>query len=523
MNLKFQRGSLEILGILILLLLVTGCQQFAAEVKLTPEPTKTETLLLETATAVPSPSSSPQPNTLDLYRPGLTTAAQASLDALPHATTYEINLQVDFDAGTVTSNQVIDYTNDENEALDAVYFHLFPNLLGGSIEVSNVTVDGKSVEPVLEEAFDSVMRVPLATPLAPGESVTMAMDFVTAVPHQLARNYGVFAQVDDIMALSHFYPMVAVYDDEGWNITPASEQGDATYSDAAFYHVTVTADDEQVVVGSGVALSETSADGQQTIELAIGPARDFYLAISPRYEVVSRTVGETTINSYAPAEFMAGAEDAAAFATDALRLFNERFEPYPYTELDIVATSTLALGIEYPGIIAITLHEYDPDDPVNPNVPNQIYMETTTAHEVAHQWFYNMVGNDQLDEPWLDEALAQYATYLYYLDMHGQDAADEYKGSWNGRFSRVDNEPIPIGLPVSAYQGAEYSAIIYGRGSLFVEALAREMEQATFDAFLADYVSQYQWRIVSTETFRQLAETHCQCNLENLFEKWVYK
>ncbi|MCZ7528418.1 MAG: M1 family aminopeptidase [Acidimicrobiia bacterium] len=248
-------------------------------------------------------------------------------------------------------------------------------------------------------------------------------------------------------------------------LPPASEQGDATYSDAAFYHVTVTADDEQVVVGSGVALSETSADGQQTIELAIGPARDFYLAISPRYEVVSRTVGETTINSYAPAEFMAGAEDAAAFATDALRLFNERFEPYPYTELDIVATSTLALGIEYPGIIAITLHEYDPDDPVNPNVPNQIYMETTTAHEVAHQWFYNMVGNDQLDEPWLDEAVTQYATYLYYLDMYGEQAANEYKGSWNGRFSRVDNEPIPIGLPVSAYQGAEYSAIIYGRGS----------------------------------------------------------
>ncbi len=389
--------------------------------------------------------------------------------------------------------------------------------------MSNVTVDGEPVAPVLEEAADSMMRVPLATPLAPGDSVTIAMDFVTAVPDQLERNYGVFAVVDDIMALSHFYPMVAVYDENGWNTTPPSEQGDATYSDAAFYHVTVTTDDEQVVAGSGVTLSETSADGQQTIELAIGPARDFYLAISPRFEKFSRTVGETTINSYAPAEFMAGAEDAANFAADALRIFNERFEPYPYTELDFVSTPTLALGIEYPGIIALTLREYDPDDPINANVSNQVYMETTTAHEVAHQWFYNMVGNNQLDEPWLDEAVTQYATYLYYVDMYGEQAAEGYKDSWNGRYDRVDNDPIPIGLPVSAYEGSEYSAIVYGRGPLFVEALAQEMGQETFDAFLADYVTQYQWRIATTESFRQLAEEQCECDLGDLFAEWVYE
>lgn len=508
------------------LLLLVACQQPSIVIEPTQSPLKTKTPISATETAVsPKPTTTIPPTTdsadLDIYRTGLTTAAQDNLDHLSDVSIYEIDIDINSKDALVTGSQTVVYTNNEPTALNEVYFHLLPNLLSGSIAVSNVTVDGKAVEPILEEAFDSVMRVVLETPLAPGESVTFTMDFVTAVPTVLERNYGVFAVVDDIMALSHFYPMVAVYDDEGWNITPASEQGDATYGDAAFYHITVTADDEQVVAGSGIALSETSADGKQTIELAIGPARDFYLAISPRYELFSRTVGETTINSYAPAEFMAGAEDAANFAADALRIFNERFEPYPYTELDIVATSTLALGIEYPGIIALTSREYDPDDPINPTVPNQIYMETTTAHEVAHQWFYNMVGNDQLDEPWLDEALAQYATYLYYLDMYGENAADNYKESWNGRFSRVDNDPIPIGLPVSAYSGAEYSAIIYGRGPLFVETLAEEMGQATFDTFLADYVAQSQWDIATTDSFRQLAETHCDCDLGDSFAEWV--
>ncbi len=520
-------------GIFMCLVLLAACQEPTTEIVATPPQTITATIAVEVLekdqvdeTAVsPTSASITTPHTDDLaiYRAGLTTTAQNNLDALPNAAVYVIEIDINMEDAIVSGKQKVTYTNDEDVELTDVYFHLLPNLLSGAIEVSHVTVDGEPKEPVLEEALDSMLRVPLATPLAPGESVEIGMEFVTAVPDQLARNYGVFAVVDDIMALSHFYPMVAVYDENGWDTTPPSEQGDPTYGDASFYHVTLTTDDEQVVAGSGVTISEMNTDGRQTVELAIGPARDFYLAISPRYEVVSRTVGETTINSYAPTEFRAGAEDAANFAADALQIFNERFEPYPYTEFDIVSTPTQALGVEYPGIIALTLREYDPDNPINPNLPNQVYMETTTAHEVAHQWFYNMVGNNQPQEPWLDEAVTQYATYLYYLDMYGEDAAQSYKESWNGRFDRVENEPIPIGMPVEAYQGAEYSAIVYGRGPLFVEALAEEMGQDTFDAFLADYVAQYLWRVSTTEDFHQLAETHCNCDLEDLFAEWVYQ
>jgi hypothetical protein len=518
--------QLYALCILVPLSLLAACQQPQSTAD--PTPTLSEPTEQPPETAVsPTPSSSPSPNTdtdgLDIYRAGLTTSAQNSLNNLTHATIYDMILDIDSEDGRVIGSQYIDYTNSEDVVLNEIYFHLFPNLLGGQIEVKHVMVEGQPVEPSLEEFQNSIMRIPLETPLAPGESIVLEMAFETAVPTQLERNYGVFAQVDDIMALSHFYPMVTVYDENGWYTTPPSEQGDPTYGDAAFYHVTVTTDDDQVVAGSGVTVSESNAGGRRTSELAIGPARDFYLAVSPRYEVVSRTAGETIINSYAPGEFMAGAENAADFAADALRIFNERFGPYPYTEFDIVSTPTLALGIEYPGIIALTLREYDPNVPLSPGMDNQVFMEGTTAHEVAHQWFYNMVGNNQIEEPWLDEAVTQYATYLYYLDMYGENAADGYKDSWNGRFVRVDNEPIPIGLPVSAYEGAEYSAIVYGRGPLFVEALVEEMGQDSFDAFLADYVTQNRWKIATTESFRQLAESHCNCDLENLFAEWVYE
>jgi aminopeptidase N len=181
-----------------------------------------------------------------------------------------------------------------------------------------------------------------------------------------------------------------------------------------------------------------------------------------------------------------------------------------------------ALGIEYPGIMGIALDLYDPNETVA-GLPSRIMMEGTVAHEVAHQWFYNAVGNDQIDEPWLDEAMAQYLTGLYYADTHGESTVQRYRASWNSRWDRVDRADIPIGMPASAYVDNEYGAIVYGRGPLFVTALAKEMGQETFDEFLRDYYESHKWGIGTSDAFKQLAEHHCQCDLTVLFEEWVYE
>jgi aminopeptidase N len=78
-------------------------------------------------------------------------------------------------------------------------------------------------------------------------------------------------------------------------------------------------------------------------------------------------------------------------------------------------------------------------------------------------------------------------------------------------------------MPSKAYTSREYGAIVYGRGPLFVEALAKEMDQRTFNEFLRDYYQSHKWGIGTGDAFRQLAEHHCQCDLTALFEEWVYE
>lgn len=202
-------------------------------------------------------------------------------------------------------------------------------------------------------------------------------------------------------------------------------------------------------------------------------------------------------------------------SVESLRIFSQRYAPYPYTELDVVATPTLALGVEYPGLIAIAERLYSPEAPL-------YYLESVTAHEVGHQWFYNLVGNDQLNQPWLDESLTQYITWQYYADRYGEAGARGFKASLEDRWIGVDNQPIPVGQPVSEYDQKEYSAIVYGRGGLFFFALRDEIGQEAFDVFLKSYTQTYSWEIASAESLRQAAETSCACDLSVLFEEWVY-
>lgn len=412
----------------------------------------------------------------------------------------------------MTGRQEVRYTNTEDVALDAVTFRLFPNTFGGRTEVANVTVDAAPVEPGYELG-DSALIVPLPAPLPPGGQVVIGMDFEVQVPTEPGPNYGAFALLNGVLALPHFYPMIAVYDDEGWNAEIAPTHGDVVYADSSYYLLRVSAPAGQTVLSSGQEIGREEEGNRQTITLAAGPVRDFYLVSSDRYQRLSEQVGETTIAAYAPPELAKANRRALEIASAAFETYSQQIGDYPFTELDLAATPTLAGGIEYPGIVVVADQIYDPEFP---------FFEAATAHEVAHQWFYSAVGNDQVDEPWLDESLTQYATWLYYAAAYGEAGYDGFKQSLTGRLERASDPDIPIGLPVRDYSESDYSAIVYGRGPLFFEALRNEIGDDAFDAFLRDYYQRYGWDIAATGDLKVLAEQHCNCDLTPMFEEWVY-
>ena len=455
-----------------------------------------------------------------IFKTGLVASEQSVLNELKNASVYHIEFKIAEDLYHITGTEEVRYINAEDVPLDQVQLRLFPNILGGEMTVSDLTVDGQSVNPGLE-LQDSLLTLPFSTQLAPGQSAILRMDFAITVPESVELNYGVLSYFDDVLTLAHAYPMIAVYDDEGWNSEIPPQSGDVTYADSSFFLVKVTAPKDVTLVTTGKNVSLAENGDTQTLSVASGPARDFYLVASPNYEEISRTFGEVTIRSYAPANLKEGAGMALDVAGRAIEDFSTRYAPFPYTEFDIVSTPTLALGIEYPGMVAITSRIYDVDQEYR-GTPTSVYLESTVAHEVGHQWFYGLVGDDQLDDPWLDESLTQFVTLQYYADEYGASGEDGFRSSLEARWDGVNKAKIPIGRPVADYSGQEYSAIVYGRGALFFVALRERMGEESFDAFIKEYTETLSWGIATPEVLQSLAEKQCACDLDELFTEWVY-
>ncbi len=445
-----------------------------------------------------------------LFKKRLTSAYQDVLHQLPGASIYHLALSLSNPPTLVLGVEEVRYTNQESVALAEVDFAIFSEILGGDIQVSKILLDGKPVTP---EFSKGLLRIPLAEELAPGQSLIFHFEFSITVP-ALGGSfyYGIFGYNNGILSLAQAYPTILVYNERGWNNQIPDLDGDPLFSDTSFYLVSVDAPKDLTLVASGVEVARKVLADRQQVFYADGPARDFYLAASTDFVRKSEKVGEITYNSFAPTELGQIAQSAIEIAEAALKDFSRLYGPYPYTEFNIVPIVTTAGGVEFPGMTAVAENVY--------NAGN--FMEAVVVHELAHQWFYNLVGNETQQQPWLDESLAQFVTCQYFLDIYGTQAErlckDEMQATWDG----FGLQNIPIGKPVSAYSSDEYVAIVYGRGPLFFFALRQKIGQAAFDSLMRDYTATFAWDIATTNGFEKLAEQHCNCDLTSLFNEWVY-
>ena len=462
----------------------------------------------------------PAEDQLDLakYEVNLIEQYRDDLAQFAEATRYLIELEIGDAPSNVCGKMEIQYTNTESEELKEIFFRLFPNVGGQYLTVEDVSVNDQPVDSVLEFE-DTALRVDLPEPLLPGQSTTIRMDFFQTVPTVMGGNYGLYIYLDDILALDAFFPIIPVYNEDGWNVESPPRNADMIFADASFFEVQVSAPSDLVLVASGVQVDSIEKTGRQVVSFVAGPQRDFYIAASPRFASESLNVGGTLVTSYFPEEYSEMGALVLNTAVRALIIFSEEYGVYPYAELDLVSTPMQAGGMEYSGAAAMALYLYDTDAVVS-GLPGSVFLESATAHEVAHQWFFNQVMNDQIDEPWLDEGFAQYLTYVFFRDSFGKTASESYRESWSARWSRANFAEIPIGLPADAYEPEQYSPIIYGRAPIFISELEALMGSETFNKFLRDYIEIFRWQEVSTQDFLDLAEQACGCELDALVEQY---
>lgn len=492
-------------------------------------PTATSTSLLATPTATVVSTNTP-PVTVDAghlapFQQAMLPAFSTDVDTVAAAGasryTIDINLgSANFEKGNglyLTGTEQIIYTNTEDVPLNHVYFRLYPNLpgYGGQMRVDEVLVQGQPVEPALE-AQKTALRVPLPADLLPGQRIAFDLSYQAVVPTGPNQGYNIFSYANGTISLAGFYPALAVYDESGWNIEVPPPYGDATHLDVSLYQVQLTAPSQMVVAASGSLVEEsTHSDNTKTLRLVSGPMRDFYLAMSQNFKVASQVVDGTVVNSYYPPHLEQGGQLALQYAVDALRVFNQHFGQYPYAEFDVAATPTTAGGVEYPGIVVISERIYNQEG---------VFFQHVIAHEVAHQWWYGLVGNNQIDEPWLDESLTNYSTVFYWQQVEGVETARQViETFFTAPYQRAKTQgrdKAVIG-PVENFTVEEYSTFVYGKGPLFFNALRQEVGDDMYFEIMQSYYRQYRYKIASAQNLFTVIEQVSGQNVEPLLETWL--
>ncbi|HHY92351.1 MAG TPA: M1 family metallopeptidase, partial [Firmicutes bacterium] len=326
---------------------------------------------------------------------------------------YDLDVALDPGTGTLRGVSRVEYTNNEAKPLPELYFHLYPNAAVFAQDVTRpgrLTIHGVRIgeQPARWEARATQLKVVLPQPLVPKEQVALTLTWDLTVPDYPGR----LGENEGIISLGNWYPILAVYDAAGWHLDPYYERGDPFYSEVARYQVRLTLPDTYQAAATGNLRSRRDLPGP-TKELIwqSGLVRDFALALSQKYQVVSAPAGRVLVQSYFPQEERDGGERVLAAGRAALDFFSRTFGPYPYDQFTLAATGFYQGGMEYPNIVFLSRQFYGPAD--------ADILEYVAVHETAHQWWYGVVGNNEVEEAWLDEGLTEFSTLLFYEKVRG--------------------------------------------------------------------------------------------------------
>jgi hypothetical protein len=458
----------------------------------------------------------PLPSELPVrHQSGLQPDAASSLEAAGPVPEYRLELALDAAASRLDGRAQVRFPNRSESPLDEIVFRLYPNLpqYGGRMSVGSVWVDGRRASSA-QRAGDTVLAVPLPRPLAPDASALISLTFTVEIP-AVQSGHALFSHSQGIWSVPDAYPLLAVHDQGGWREDVAPPQGDAVFAAAARYDVALELPSDLVLATTGTIVSQTQqAEGSRLYWITGDGLREFAWFASPDYRTDETTAGGVRLRSYYLVGDEGRGQAALAIGRAALSAYAVRFGPYPYRELKVVEGPLANYGMEYPGLALLGLDLYrDRSD----------QFEIRLAHEVAHQWWYAQVGNDQVNTPWLDEGLAEYSTAVYEEQAHGPDQARALVNQrWEQPYEVAVNSGIDdvVNQPAAAF-GANYEVMVYAKAALFFNAVRRQIGDQAFFGALRAYTDRYRWQVATPDELLAVLQSASGQDLEALYAQWI--
>ena len=448
---------------------------------------------------------------------------------------YEMEIELDVSSAQFNGKQRILYTNNSPETLNKVFYHLYFNAFRpgsemaerqkssldvnrrfkviidsigpksyGKIQVKNLKQNGILLNPFFSE---TILEVPLANPILPGESAVLDLEFSGQVP-ALIRRSGKNSSEGVAFSMAQWYPKLAEYDIDGWNASPYL--GREFHGVWGNFDVKITLDKNFTVAASGYLQNpedigkgykkikrSKSKKGKLTWHFIAPNVHDFTWAADKDY-IHDIYPGPNNVKLHFfyknNPSIIDNWKKLQPLTAELMEYFNSSIGDYPYKQYSVVQGGDG--GMEYAMLTLITGERKFGS------------LVGVTAHELAHSWFQNILATNEMKHEWMDEGFTTYistiATDKVLKENKIFPLRNAYLGYYNLALSGIE-QPQQTNANRYAYNYA-YESSAYNKGAVFLSQLGYIIGKENLNTSLKIYFEEFKFKHPTPRDFIRIAE-----------------
>jgi hypothetical protein len=453
---------------------------------------------------------------------------------------YKIDARLDPTKHQVIATQTLRWKNTGASAVDRLPFHLYLNAFKneqslfmrtshgemrrakatdtgwGWIQIESVQIGGAELVRKLvypNKPDESVVELPLATPVEAGATVEVHFKFTAQLPEVFART----GYKGEFHMIAQWFPKIGVRvgppGAEQWECRPHHAFSEF-FADFGTYDVSLSVPNTLVIAATGVLDSVTEAPGGTlTYVYKAEDVHDFAWMADPYMEVMSGSAkvedGKVEVRVLYRPEQEDFAKRHLQAGIGAIEKFSAAYVPYPWPIMTIVDPPMEAMfgagGMEYPTLVTTA------GDSVFLR-PGIRLPEYVTVHEVGHNWFQGILASNEPLEAWLDEGVNEWADVKVMNELYGSRSNVLEWKDWHGDVVALQRAstnagalPSPIATAAFAFaDDTAYGEATYRRTMLALRTLENHVGSAKFAAAMKTYAQKFAFK---HPTGRDLFET----------------
>jgi len=444
---------------------------------------------------------------------------------------YTVTADFDCQNATINAQMQLDFINCQDIAMPGLKLHLFPRAFREGArfpaistqeiaaafpngisygDMTILTVYREGTDMPITKVGDDEDILFIEGQIRPGQRVTVDIAFRVDLP-RVRHRLGFF---DGVANLGNWFPIASVFENGEFLMFPYFSHGDPFVSRVADFDVSISTREDLVVATSGLQQTRIE-NGRKITSARIENARDFAASIG-EFNVLTEIRNGVEVNFYFKQQV--NAQNIVDVAFEALTTFSDLFGDYAYDSLSIVKTPFLHGGMEYPAIVFIS------------DALSEDFFIEVVVHEIAHQWWYAAVGNCQITQPWIDEGLAEFSTWLFFEKnpRHGITMEQRVTSAWQYFVLFIDlykdGGRGDTSMNRHLYQfgtALEYAVLVYTKGGLMFDTLRAWIGDNAFFDGLRIFYSEFMFRIARGSDLIEAFERASGRNLNSFFDSWL--